>query len=152
MRTLTHSPADIVASVLVAKSLGVLIGTAGAWPISVSGEHSYPDDLITVFDTTGISHGSVMTGGPDDGELQGHYGFQIRVRSAVHKTGWTKADTIRATLAQNAINVTVTIESSTYLVENFANIGDVIVLGKQVQDSKTNLFTLNGVVSCRQTA
>lgn len=155
MRTLDHSPADIVRWLLVAKSLGSAWNASPqlTWPVYAAGEPPKPDNVITIYDTTGISHGSVMT----DGELQGHYGFQIMVRALDHPTGFAKANRIRATLAQSVDDVTVSIPhltaagSALYVVQNIAQIGDVISLGANVPNEKTFRFSLNAVVNVDQT-
>ncbi len=162
MRTLADSPADVVASLLVdlgvatAASAWAVRGTSGGkWPAFVNGEPPLPDDVLTVYDTAGSDHGSTMF----DGELQGHYGFQVRVRSSNPQWGWLKADEVRVSLAQ-AVNDanhryggrSVRVGSNLYAVHNVAGIGPTIVLGKSDGDKeRTWLFTVNALLNVDQT-
>lgn len=158
MRTLTHSPADVVRWLLVRLALGTDYRNASTWPVYAAAEPPAPDNVITVYDTAGTDDGSEMIGG----ELQGHYGFQVRVRALDHPTGWNKINTIRATLAEGVpasgqvgtlvvIDNPSTLPTCHYRVENIARISEVNVLGMNVANEKTRLFTLNGVVNVDQT-
>lgn len=156
MRTLAHSPADIVAQWLVNKGLATApelwaSGTGSDWPAFASAEPRKPDSVITVYDTMGTDAGRVMTSGEDQSE----YGIQVRFRSITHPSGWQKANYVRAYLCEAQFasgGDTVVLEGSTYAVKNFANISHVTILGKEVPDEKTNVFTLNAVVNLDQTA
>lgn len=159
MRTLSHSPADIVRWLLVDLGLGTDYRDRSTWPVYCAHESEKPDNVITVYDTAGTDDGSVMVGG----ELQGHYGFQVRVRATDHPTGWDKINTIRATLAEGvpaagqvgyevSIDDPASIGTKRYIVQNIANISAVNDLGKNVANEKTDLFTVNGVVNVDQAA
>ncbi len=158
MRTLDHSPPDILRWLLVRLGLGTDFRLNAAWPVHVAHEPDKPDSVITIYNGSGTDDGSVM-----QGELQGHYGFQIRIRAANHPTGWAKANTIRATLAEGVpasgqvgtlvvIDTPSSIGTKQYVVQNIAKLGDVIDLGVNVANEKTVLFTLNGVINVDQTA
>ena len=148
MQTLTHSPADIVAQMLIDLALGTDPETldgrgqpAGAWPIYASDEPDAPDNCISVFDTVGRDHGRIF-----QGALQGHPGFQVRVRAATHAEGWAKADAIQATLAESVEWRTVHVGTSTYEVNAVVDIGDVLALGKEPGTSRRVFFTLNALL------
>lgn len=154
MRTLTHSPADVMRWLLVRLGLGTDHRLGGTWPVYVGGESEKPVNMITVYDTVGTDDGSVMVGG----ELQGHYGFMVRVRSEYHSLGWTKANAIRANLAENCYDLVVNVPAyratpaGVYVVGNCANIGSVMALGLNVPNEKSWLFTVNGVVNLDQSS
>lgn len=143
--TFDHSPADVLRRLLIQLGLGTAPETRPleSWPIYASNEPSDPDNCITVYDTAGTDDGRSMI----DGELFGHYGIQVRVRSLDHATGWLKADAIQTALAETVYDNAVTIGGSSYLVHSANKIGDVLALGKDVSDTKRSLFTLNAVLS-----
>ncbi|MFA5056494.1 MAG: minor capsid protein [Opitutaceae bacterium] len=127
-------------------NLGVLPSVGGDWPIFATLSPDQPDKLIVVYNTAGTGDGRDM----QSGEMLGHYGIQISVRDSDPKTGYRKADAIRATLAKDIRRATVTIESSQYSVHCFAHIGDVFDIGEEPNTGR-RLFTINAVVSLRQT-
>ena len=158
MKLLTNSPAEIIAYMMVDLGLGINpanysdIGSLTQWPIFDSSEPDLPDNCITIFDTGGVDDGRAMVGGV----LFIHPGIQVRVRSKDHPTGWTKADTVRATLAESAYQEVVTIGSVSYLVHALSRFSPVIKLGKELETeqarrvSKRDLFTINCLASIRQ--
>lgn len=146
---MTHSPADIVRKLLVDAGQGVASdNTSTDWQCFASGEPSNPDNCITVYDTEGTSDGRHMV----NGQLQYHYGIQLRIRGIDHKTGYDKAQTLRTWISEACYLATVSIDSSRYLVHAITHIGQVIALGKDVPRSKRNLFTINATVPLRQLA
>ena len=145
---LVHSPADIVAQLLIDLGLGTDPTTNGTWPIYVGREPTIPDNCITVYDTAGVDDGRSMI----DGETWNHYGFQVRVRSVDHRTGWVKADTISSTMAMNVLRTSTTITDSdgtktNYRIQCIARIGDTLKLGKEVPTSKRDIFTVNATMT-----
>jgi Bacteriophage minor capsid protein len=144
--TLTHSPAQVVAQMLVDLGLGTAGGGGSAWPVHHSSEPDTPDEVVTVYDTAGLDHGRSMI----DGDLMGPSGFQVRVRSKNHATGWLKADAIQTTLA-SLYQRTVRVEATLYKVHAVVRIGDVLSLGKETPTSSRRLFTVNGSVYLKAT-
>lgn len=145
--SLTHSPAEVVRQLLVDLSLGTLPSAGGSWPICATQELDSPDNAMTVYDTSGRLDGRTMT----DGEQQEHYGFQVRVRSATHEAGHAKANAIAVALDQSVLLEVVTVETSVYLVQAVSRTTNVLPIGKETGLSKRSLFTINAVVSLRQT-
>lgn len=140
---LSHSPADVVRYMMIDLSLGTIPTAGGSWPINVSVEPDSPDNCITIYDTEGIQSGSEQVGG----EVQEHHGFQVRVRSPTHAVGYAKARAIAQALDTLVAYETVTISSNTYRVESVSRRGDVLVLGKDMSNTKRDLFTINYLVS-----
>lgn len=99
-----------------------------------------PDEVLTVYDTAWQDDGRAMV----DGEEFRHYGFQVRVRSGDHPTGWVKAFAVRYYLAEGLYDWEITIDGALYRVW-CANGNDIIVLGKDTPTSKRSLFTINAV-------
>lgn len=141
---MTHSPADIIRTLLITLGLGVDPDSAGQWPIFSDREPTAPDEVITVYNTQGRSDGRVM-----EGEVQGPRGIQVRLRSKTPQSGWEKADAIRTALAESIYRNIVVVGAVRYLVQSVAKIGDVIALGKDSTNSQRNLFTINAVTTIR---
>lgn len=142
---LNHSPAHIVSKLLIQLGLTTLpvTGTVGVWPVHVSNEPNVPDNCVTIYDTVGQPDGRSMI----DGELDQHFGFQVRVRSDNFPDGWAKAYAIQRALAELITNLVVHINDSDYLVHCISKIGIIIHFGKEVPSNKRDLFTINALVS-----
>lgn len=149
-QTLTHSPADVLRWLLIAKGVGSdpTIQPLGNWPIYAADEPDgigVPDNVITVYDTDGTDEGRIMI----DGEPQGHNGFQVRVRASDHKTGYAKIDEVWTVLGKEIYDDAVILDGIVYLVHSANKIGDPIPLGKEVGETKRRLFVLNAVLSLK---
>lgn len=140
---LNHSPADIVRYLLVDLARGSLPEDETDWPIFVSQEADHPDSCITLYDTSGILEGRAQI----SGEIQEHYGIQIRVRAANSTIAYAKISEINAWIDESVRNNLVTIEGSQYLVYAITRKGGILSLGKEVSASKRNLYTVNAIVS-----
>lgn len=153
--TLTHPPSQIVQNLLIGEGLGVraAVGNETNWPVFYSKEPSSPDNCITVYDTTGKSGGRSMI----DGELLGHEGIQLQIRSQTYLGGWNKSNSLQRFLAQGALRKVVHVPVNTdnnlsaadYLVHCFSNISDVLKLGLEVPTAKRSLFTINTLVTVK---
>lgn len=152
--SLSHSPAEIIRDLLVTLGLGTDPADSGSWPIFVSREPDTPDSVITIYDTTPRLQGRSSPGGI----TQEHYGIQVRIRDASPRGGWVKANALVVALDQTIALDDVTIEDedgtglSTYKVYTVSRTGGILSLGKQIDSSKRNLFTINAVAAIRQTA
>jgi len=138
---LAHSPAEVLRKFL----------EDGDYPIGVfvSNEPSAPDDTVTIFDTAGIDDGRVMI----DGELQAHYGVQLRIRSFDHPTGWLRSQNLRTLLSESLNQAIVTFsDGSQFILWCSSHIGTVLALGTESPTSKRYLFTLNCTLSISQIA
>ena len=153
---MNDSPSDIVRQLLLTLGLGAIAAYANGaytgqpWPIFAANEPASPDNVITVYDTTGQSDGRTMP----DGEECTHYGIQLRVRAVDEPTGWPVANNLRNALARlvpsppTGTNY-VTLGPNNYTVWAFAGIGNVIPLGKETPSSARFLFTVNALVAIR---
>jgi hypothetical protein len=145
---LDHSPADVVRRLLIDMSLGTLPSSSGSWPVFATMEPTTPDNAITVYDTTSTKDGRLQV----SGQMQEHYGIQIRIRSANPVDGYVKASAIAVAVDETAYQNSVSISSSVYLVHALSRTGGVLALGKEVPDSKRNIFTINVLVDLRKTS
>lgn len=137
---LLHSPAEIIAQVIIDLGSATDGSLNQSWPIYDNVEPNDPDNCLTVYDTAGTPDGRYMVGGIADL----HHGVQVRVRSYDHSPGYAKAMEIRA-LFEPLLNKQVSLGSSLYLIECINKIGDVLPLGQDVPDSKRRAFTINVV-------
>jgi len=146
---LDHSPADIVATLLIALGLGQSpTENTPTWPIFVSREPDTPDSVITVYDTSGRLQGRFQT----SGEVQEAFGIQVRVRDASHQDGYAKARAIAVALDESISQESVTVDAATYTVVDVARTSGVFTLGTESPESKRNIFTINAVASLLQTS
>ena len=148
---LTFSPADVVAQLLIDFGFGTDPLLDEDWPVYVSEEPNSPDDVITVYDTTGLTHGSSQI----DGEVQEHEGVLIRIRSTDFDIGHRKQDEIKVgidtTIYRNTVEISSVLGTGTdqYFVQKVTRIS---MTGgfKESPASKRNVFTINVVVNLRQ--
>ena len=143
--TLLHSPADIVAKLLMDLGQGIDSQSAGDWPVFVSQERNAPDNCITIYDTQGVQHGSFQS----TGEVPEHHGFQVRLRSALPKPGYAKARAVAVALDESVDWRTVSLDGTTYTVFAATRKGSVLPLGDE-PGTKRQLFTINYLVSLIQ--
>ena len=146
--SLDHSPSQIIRQMLVDLSLGTLPSEDDDWPIFATNEPDTPDSVITVYDTLGKLDGRTQV----DGKLQIHHGFQVRIRDANTRNGYSKANAIAIALDESTYQETVTISDSIYLVHSVSRTTDVLPIGKETPTSKRNIFTINATATLRQTA
>lgn len=150
---MTHSFADVLQTYLVSVSLGTLGGAGGTWPIFLNGEPNEPDNCITIYDTDGRDYARLQP----TGDQHGPAGIQVRVRAVNHRTGWTKADAIRSKLlasirddANAPYRRSVTVGSSSYVIECVVGVSDVLSLGKAPPNNRCSLFTINALIHARE--
>lgn len=126
--------------------------TPAAWSAYVGAEPEKPDNCITFYDTEGLDDRRVMV----TGNVVGPNGVQIRVRAINYPTGWTKINAIRDQymLASSSFAYpyqrAVTVNARNYVIECVVGIGPVLSLGKQLPNSRLNLFTFNVLVRARE--
>lgn len=144
MAALGHSPADIVRWLLIGLGLGTDPNNEGTWPIFCDGEGDTPDNVITLYNTSGSVQGETHY----NGEVQEHYGIQFRIRGGTSVIAFGKTEALKIMADQDINGSLVTIDSIQYEVHCIARTGTVIALGKV--DGKRYVYTLNATVSLRQ--
>src|SRR4051812_5836239 len=83
---LSHSPAKIVRQLLINSEVARQVPLV-PWPVYALSEPESPDDVLTVFNTSGVDHGRLMP----TGERSQHEGIQVRVRAASEEEGYIKS-------------------------------------------------------------
>jgi len=144
---LDHSPEDIVRRSLINNALGTLPSASGSWPIGVAVESENPDSCITVYGTEGIDQGRDMVASSRTEK----YGIQIRVRSAKYTDCFGRARDIAEVLDSTIYRESVTIDSSTYLIQAITRTGPPLFIGKDSPTSKRTVFVVNAVASITKT-
>jgi hypothetical protein len=144
-----QAPSEVVAQVIIDLGLGTDPEVAVAdWATRATGEGDYPDNCITVYDTTPF-----MDGRTHDGKLQGMYGIQIRIRARDPRNGWKKAKNIEYQLTQvldRIVHRTVNSLDYRYMIHSLNGFGGVLPIGKEQSVSERNLFTINCYVNLKQ--
>lgn len=142
---LHHSQAKIVQEILIAYSLGSRPQGADAWPVYATKEPDTPDDVITVYNTTGVVGANTQV----DGEYWEEHGVQIRVRCALDEVGYLKAKQIANLLDVDILREPVAIDGSNYCIHCINRTSDVLSLGTMV-GSNRRLFTVNALAYLRE--
>ncbi len=146
MPALPHSPANIVQKLLIANGIGVAVGGTTPWQVFINSEPSSPDNVLTVYDTSGLGQGRIQW----TGEAKEMYGFQVRIRAAKATDAWLKSSQVKAAL-EDILNQALAISPNTYLVKSIASIGNVINIGKEPNAPGRSLFTVNALLVVNQT-
>lgn len=127
---LVHSPAEITRQLLYNEAVLTASGPptppilpGDGWAYYSSNEPTTPDQCITTYDTPNRYDGRNMV----DGEIEAHYGIQIRVRSTNHFAGYLKAHGIETALTNSYTNRTIemaptqTAPAATYHINAFSH-------------------------------
>ena len=147
--TLLTTPAYILASYIIEENIGSMTDPAdsGDWPLYIS---YMPDgfdietDCGSIYDTSGIKDGRLMIG-----PVIEHYGIQLKIRSDVHITGWSKAEAIASAL-DGVVDDLIEINSVEYRIYNIKRTGPVISLGMELGTKGRRLFTVNFLVTLKR--
>lgn len=148
---LKHEPAAIVKQLLVDKGFAVDSAVIQTYPVKdwtvwVNNEPEGPDNVITVYDTQASSSGRDMISGH---ELL-HRGIQFRIRSADPRAGGAEAELLRVQITTQVNRVVTTVESgqptqSQYRIAAFSGVSGVLTLGREMPQSRRNVFTINAL-------
>ena len=145
--SLATRPSNIVQQMLVDLGGGTAPADNGSWPVYWSHEPDTPDDAITVYDTEGVNQGRIQI----DGEVQMQHGIQIRIRGETVTSGGTKANALQELLDKSVRRTSVTVSGTDYIVHSFNRVGDARHIGQE-PETRRQIYTLNGLVSLRQTS
>lgn len=142
---LLHSPADVLRRALIATTLGA-DPPAAPWPVYAATEPNAPDNVVTVYDTAGVTGARDLTGDRDE-----YHGIQVRVRGETFQVGFVKARAVAVAMDATLRNLTVTMPGGAkYLLESVTRSSDVLDVGFDGSTTKRRLFTVNGLVTVRK--
>lgn len=137
------STADIIRNLLVLLDLGENDGNN--WPIFVGFLPNDPDNAICIYDTAGRLDGRIMR----SGEQIVHPGIQVRVRASNYLDAQGKVTTI-ARVLDAQYQVTITLGTESYLVQNISRSSDIFSLGVEDSDRRRHSFTVNATVTIKR--
>lgn len=140
---LDHTPAEILREVLIDLGEVTAVDDQASWPCYHQQMPDSPDNCVCIYTTQGTTQGRTF-----DGEVQEHYGLQIKVRSS-GTGGYAKLRRILNAL-DALIRTTVYIGNTTYFVQSFNRTTDTLPLGREKKTSDRFLYTLNGVMPIRK--
>jgi hypothetical protein len=83
-----------------------------------------------------------------DGNVEWNHGIQIKIRASTYASGWAKAEEVYAIL-ESLHNATVSVDSTSYVVEQFSFTTRIIPLGQDEQ--RRPQFAINGFVMINET-
>jgi hypothetical protein len=147
---LTHTVSQIIRQLLIDNELGSNSGNS--WPVYAVQEPDSPDNIITTYDTVGVSRGRFQIGG----EIQEVHGIQIRIRSNDAQVGWKKSQDVKLNLSQSVLLTTVTVTdpegygtaTQDYIIYNISHRSGPLPIPDS--DSDRKIHTLNIVVTVRE--
>lgn len=155
---LYHPASTILRAALISLEVGSLPNNQPArpWPIFVSSEPDQPDNAITIYDTQGTLNGRFNI----DGEVQEHFGIQVRVRAtsqvegasivAPYLVGHRKITEIAEAFDQTLRETQVTVNGINYTIHNMSRTSGVINLGTPTDNRNRNLLTINYLATITQ--
>jgi hypothetical protein len=128
-------------------TLGTLPDDDGDWPVLCSLQSDKPDNQIAVMDTPGIIEGRSQV----EGEVQEHFGVQLLIRASTPNVAFAKTRNIAVSLDQGVVREVVNVDTATYLVQSITRVGNPHSLGRESPTSNRHLYSINTIVSVRQT-
>lgn len=151
--SIEHSPEDIIRNLIIDLGHGTAPSADGSWPVFTAQEPNTPDSVITVYGAAGLLEGKLQP----NGEVQEHYGIQIRIRDVRHYGGYAKANDIAVGL-DPVLNRVVEVGtdagtggSTNYIVYAVSRRSGPLAIGTE-PESKRRIFTINVVCAIRQAA
>ncbi len=137
-----NSPAELLRASVVAGLFGTEPTAAGAWPVFVGHMPDEPDNVICVYDTTGLTDGRIQS----NGETIRHPGWQVRVRATDHPTGYAKIAAIRNHI-DGIIREGIVIGTHSYTIQAATLTGGVQTIGQEPEGTRRDNFTINGILT-----
>lgn len=139
-----NTAADVIAS---------LLDQLDETDVYVENEPDAPDAVITTYDTSPVIQGRNMT----DGEVWEYFGVQVRVRAAKKATAGATARriaTLMSAVRDATVNVPDPVGTATnqYLVKCVQRTSGPLSIGRESPTSQRCLYTLNLLVTLKQTA
>lgn len=141
---LEHSPADIVAYLLVSKGQANAHNVAG-WPTFINNTPKTPGQYLSLVDTAGRLSGKTHV----DSEPQIHHGVQLLAKSPNPTLPFRKLTELLGFLSSVA-NEVVVLEDSHYIVKATTATSSVLRIGREQPEDVLTVCSLNLVCSIRQ--
>jgi hypothetical protein len=145
---LDHGPEEVVAQLLIDRLLVTDPVEDKPWPVKVNDESTNEDESVTVSGYDGKIDGRSMP----TGRVHSHPAVQIKVKGRDQVTARAKAKAIAHEVDENVYHAAVTLEGKTYCVQSIGRTSTFNFAGKETAVSQRNVFTLNALVTIRQTS
>jgi len=150
-----HSPAEILQKAMIDSGLaedpGYLslgIGAHTLWPVIENFQPDAPDNVIIVYDTSGLAGSKGMISGARSEKP----GFEILVRAMERSDARQKISSISTWLSKSLKRTEVEVgeEGDEYRIESVTLVGTIAFVGVEPDGKRRSLFSLNGRVSISQ--
>lgn len=146
MSLTAHSPARITAELAINAGQGidpsVATPTSSTWPVFSDSEPDTPDAVITIRDTNGPDYFRSMP----TGEVFAHLGLQIRVRAITYPLAYQKASQLYDWMT-SVYQSGLTIDGVAYYVHCFSQLGTILSLGKDKNNTRRSVVTFNANIA-----
>ena len=139
-----NSPAELLRASIIAGEFGTDPTDEEEWPVFVGHMPDEPDNAVCVYDTTGIMNGRIQS----TGESIRHPGWQVRVRSSAHPTGYAKIASIRNHI-DSIHREGIELSPYSYTIYAATLTGGVQALGQEAEVTRRDNFTINGILTYR---
>lgn len=140
--SLLHKPSQVIAASFISLGLATPPAANGAWPVFNDHHAPSPEELICVYDTTGVIQSQSQIGG----KVCEHYGIQIKSRAKHIKTSFLKLQSI-VTAFDAFERTAVEIESTNYTIIGASRKSSILSLGPESTDYVLWIHTVNYTVS-----
>jgi len=144
--TLHDSPAAILAQVCLDKGWASLPTSLSTWPISVDSELAFPDNVMTLTNTEGMTSGRIQL----TGQISELYGAQLKIRAATSTEAFLQAHEMAVNFDQKLYRYTTTINTNSYRIGAVTRKGAPLALGREGSATKRYLYTINVIVDIIQ--
>lgn len=131
-----NSPAEILKELLLSNS--------DEWDSFISSMPDSPDNCVAIYDTAGTLDGRVMK----TGEVDGHYGIQIKVRSLNYEDGWQKLNEMVNNLDLATVPLEIVVGETTYIIQNGSRTSPIVPIGND--EKRRSLFTVNYLMAIKE--
>lgn len=139
MAVITVPPSQAVAVYLASK-----ITHPSDWSFFVGAEPDMPDQVVSVYDTTGVTDGKDMR----SLETITLHGIQVRLRSTVYDHGWGKVQEVKKVLDRVRME-TVRVGNVAVKIHAFKLSGTPSFIGR-TEKNRRSVFTLNGLLTATE--
>lgn len=145
---MNHSPAKVLAEAIIAAELGSGVDDKAEWPTVDGFMPDDPDEIIAVYDTSGLAGSKGMKTGVRSEKPA----FEIIVRAMDRSEASQKISSLSTWLSQTLKRTVVLVEGSSYRVDSVTLVGTPAFIGLETEGKRRSLFSLNGRVTISQTS
>lgn len=140
--SLSHKPCEVIAKYLISGNFGTTPASNGNWPIFTNNTAPEPNNLLCVYDTTGLVPSQTLI----TGLVIEYYGIQLFCRA---ETDWLSFSKLQACAlyCDVASLVSIVLDSSTYKLQGLKREGTINSFGPQSSDNNLWVHTVNYLIT-----